>query len=80
MLINRRERSRWPRASARWVGRVAAEHDGVALADVATLVQALTRLDHGAAERLRALDRGLGLNLDRGLALWPEAAEREGPR
>jgi hypothetical protein len=73
MLINRRERSRWPRASARWVGRVAAEHDDVALADVTALVYALTRLDEGGAAGLRTLDRRLRLGLDHGLALWPTA-------
>jgi hypothetical protein len=74
MLINRREQSRWPRASARWVGRVAAEHGGVALSDVDTLVQTLTRLDEDSAERLRGLDRRLGLGLEYGLALWPQTA------
>ncbi len=79
MLINRREQSRWPRPSAQWVGRVAAEHDRVALTDLHAGRGVDARLDRDAAERLRTLDRRLGLNLDQGLTLWPDAMSGSGP-
>jgi hypothetical protein len=72
MLIHRHEPAHWPRAGARWLGRVALEQSDVVLEDVGVLVDALQRLDRRSAEQLRELDRRTGLRLDLGLALWPD--------
>ncbi len=78
MLIHRRDPARWSRAGVRWVGRVALEQSSVVLEDIDTLVDALLTLDRRSRERLRELDRRVGLNLCLGLALWPDGDRDEG--